>query len=91
MLRALSGADSPWDMSVAAAATQPVRTFLHDPRRRRMVPPSVDDCGQRRSDNIEGELVEHRLLGRLGVLADEIDLAVRATTMVKAHDVTVGR
>jgi len=53
--------------------------------------PALGDCGQRRSDNIEGELVEHRLLGGLGVLADEIDLAVRATAMVKAHDVTVGR
>jgi hypothetical protein len=41
------------------------------------------------SDQVDGELVENMLLGGLGVLADHVDLAVRATTMVKAHDATV--
>ena len=44
-----------------------------------------------RSDQIEGELVENRLLRGLRVLADQVDLAVRATPVVKAHDATVGR
>ena len=42
------------------------------------------------SDDIESELVEHRFLGRLGLLADQVNLAVRTATMVKADDVTVG-
>ena len=41
------------------------------------------------SDDIEGEVVQNRLLGRFGILADQVDLTVRATTMVKAHDVSV--
>lgn len=42
-----------------------------------------------RSDHIEGKLVENRRLGGLGILADQIDLAVRTATMIKTHDVTV--
>jgi hypothetical protein len=45
---------------------------------------------QVRSDQVEGELVENMLLGGLGVLANQVNLAVRTTTMVKAHDVSVG-
>jgi hypothetical protein len=42
-----------------------------------------------RSDHIEGELVENRLLNRLGVLANQVNLAVRTAAVVKTHDVTV--
>lgn len=42
-----------------------------------------------RSDDVEGELVENGLLGGLGVLADQVNLAVRTAAMVKTHDVTV--
>ena len=42
------------------------------------------------SDQVERELVQNMLLGGLGVLADHIYLAVRAATMVNAHDATVG-
>jgi len=43
-----------------------------------------------RSDHIEGELVQDMLFGRLGVLANQVNLAVCATTVVKTHDATVG-
>jgi hypothetical protein len=41
------------------------------------------------SEHVGGELVENMLFGGFGVLANHVDLAVRATTMVTAHDATV--
>jgi hypothetical protein len=86
-------------MSVAAAETQQALICLRDPRDPRMAGPTVFDAGQVladrqepvRSDHIESKLVENRLLDGLGVFADQVNLAVRTATMVKAHDATVGR
>ena len=42
------------------------------------------------SDDIERIVVENRLFDGFGILADQVDLTVRAATVVKAHDATVG-
>jgi hypothetical protein len=84
-------------MSVAAAGTQQELICLHDHRDRRKALPAVLAAGRVRpdlpepvrSDHIKGELVENGLLGGLGVLADQVNLAMRTATMVKAHDATV--
>lgn len=81
------------------AAWHPAQVLAHSPEprgeRTALVTSArqVDDRSSGKpfdSDDIEGEVVQNRLLGRLGILADQVDLTVRATTMVKAHDATVG-
>lgn len=91
-------------MCVAATGTHRTLTSRPGRRLRQVAPPRVLQAsqglaeppvqvrsGQVRSDQVEGELVENMLLGGLGVLANQVNLAVRTTTMVKAHDVSVGR
>jgi hypothetical protein len=92
-------------MSAAAGATRRGLICLPDPDGRAMALPAEPDGAQivperpkwRRpllltngSDHIESELVEHMSLDRLGLLADQVNLAVRTATMVKTDDVTVG-
>jgi hypothetical protein len=92
-------------MSVAAGATRRALICQHDPDSPPMALPAVPDDAQilpkrperlRRwlltnlSDHVESELVEHRFLGGLGLLADQVNLTVCAATMVNADDVTVG-